>query len=192
MNVTLSPESIEQLAYTISGDNSRSPYMRGIDLVEFFNELGFQDEYGQGFPTRWIFAKDKVVDANGTQKLKQIIDRLFDARRFLNTGINIDETASYLNEYFEFDGFFLKKIGKSYKINKISGVVKIDDDLFSNVNSANIEEYINKCKEKVESEDFSGSITAARTSLLYIHLAPLTDKNVQGASKRTKFISWHI
>lgn len=176
MNVTLSRESIDQLAYTISGDNSRSPYLRGVDLVEFFNQFGFVDEYGPGFPTRWIFARDKIVDSNGTPKLKQIIDCVFDARRFLNTLIEIDETARYLNDYFEFDGFILKKIGKSYKINKIPGVVKIDDDLFADVSSANLDEYIFKCREKIETEDFSGSITAARTLLEEVILKALEKK----------------
>lgn len=64
MKVTLSPESIEQLAYTISGDNRRSPYMRGIDLVNFFKQLGFKDEYEEGFPTRWVFSKDKIGRAH--------------------------------------------------------------------------------------------------------------------------------
>ncbi len=176
MKITLSPESIEQLALTISGDNRRSQYLRGVDLIDFFNQLGDQDEYGQGFPTRWIYAKEKIEKANGSSRLKLIIEKLFDPRRFLNTGISADETASFLNDYFELDGFVLKKSSKSYKVIKLNTLVVIDEKLFSNVDSANLDEYIEKCRSKINDGDFSGSITAARTLLEEVLLKAIEEK----------------
>lgn len=37
------------------------PYRSGAKLVEFFNQMGFQDKYGQGFPTRWKYAFERLT-----------------------------------------------------------------------------------------------------------------------------------
>ena len=34
--------------------NEETEYPFGPKLVSFFNSLGFNDSYGQGFPSRWI------------------------------------------------------------------------------------------------------------------------------------------
>ncbi len=46
--------------------NEKSQYRSGPMLVEFFNELGFHDVYGQGFPSRWIYTEDRLKALNGT------------------------------------------------------------------------------------------------------------------------------
>lgn len=67
MNV--SDKIICQLGAFISGDSQIAPYLAGPDLVDFFNDFGFRDIYGQGFPTRWKYAAEKIDQLNGTKKL---------------------------------------------------------------------------------------------------------------------------
>jgi hypothetical protein len=41
--------------------NEETEYRSGPNLVNFFNELGFNDSYGQGFPSRWKYTDDKLT-----------------------------------------------------------------------------------------------------------------------------------
>lgn len=47
----LSSKTLEKLRNLI---NEETDYRSGPKLVEFFNQFGFHDSYGQGFPSRWI------------------------------------------------------------------------------------------------------------------------------------------
>jgi len=52
MNINL--KSLEKLRELI---NEETEYRSGPKLVSFFNELGFNDSYRQGFPSRWFFTE---------------------------------------------------------------------------------------------------------------------------------------
>ncbi|MDU1604716.1 MAG: protein kinase [Clostridium sp.] len=55
---------IEEIAKAFSGDEKERidfPYRSGPKLVEFFNYMGFRDQYGQGFQTRWRYAKERIT-----------------------------------------------------------------------------------------------------------------------------------
>ncbi|MFF1992819.1 hypothetical protein ACFVWC_16385 [Bacillus mycoides] len=54
----LRKKTIRTIAETITGDNEISFYRTGSELVEFFNEFGFDDSYEEGFPARWKYAQD--------------------------------------------------------------------------------------------------------------------------------------
>jgi len=43
------------LGIMITGDTKQSPYMKGSELVDFYNEFGSDDVYEQGFPSRWVY-----------------------------------------------------------------------------------------------------------------------------------------
>ncbi|MBU5317837.1 protein kinase [Clostridium bornimense] len=54
---------IEEISKAFVGDEKTKidfPYRSGPKLVEFFNQMGFEDIYGQGFPTRWRYAEEKI------------------------------------------------------------------------------------------------------------------------------------
>lgn len=55
----LCKNTLEKLRKIINGDG-KDDYRSGPKLVSFFNELGFNDSYGQGFPSRWIFTDHKL------------------------------------------------------------------------------------------------------------------------------------
>ena len=50
----LSKRTLEKLREIINGDGT-DDYKSGPQLVAFFNNLGFNDQYGQGFPSRWLY-----------------------------------------------------------------------------------------------------------------------------------------
>ena len=45
--------------------NEKTKYRKGAELVRFFNQLGFNDRYGNGFPSRWVYTDDKLSVING-------------------------------------------------------------------------------------------------------------------------------
>lgn len=61
-------KTLEKLKDIINGDNTAG-YRKGSQLVDFFNELGFKDVYGQGFPSRCVYTIDRLQRINGTPAL---------------------------------------------------------------------------------------------------------------------------
>lgn len=54
---------IEEISKAFVGDEKTKidfPYRSGSKLVDFFNRMGFNDSYGQGFPTRWRYAEERI------------------------------------------------------------------------------------------------------------------------------------
>jgi hypothetical protein len=68
----ISKKTIEILAKIITGDSKISPYKTGSELVKFFNEIGSNDLYGEGFPSRWFYAEEKIREFNETPKLDKV------------------------------------------------------------------------------------------------------------------------
>ena len=48
----LQEKTLQELRVLI---NETIKYRSGSELVKFFNKLGFNDVYGQGFPSRWAY-----------------------------------------------------------------------------------------------------------------------------------------
>ena len=57
----------------IAGDTGSAPYLSGPKLVGFYNECGFDDIYGEGFPSRWRYSTDRIIASNGTPRLKKFL-----------------------------------------------------------------------------------------------------------------------
>ena len=51
----ISQKTIEKLRELI---NEETEYRSGSKLVAFFNQYGFRDVYGNGFPSRWIYTEE--------------------------------------------------------------------------------------------------------------------------------------
>ena len=86
----LSPKTIQVLREII---NEKSQYRSGPMLVEFFNDLGFHDVYGQGFPSRWAYTEEKLNELNGTATLDQCIKNVFAPVNYWSYSISICNTA---------------------------------------------------------------------------------------------------
>lgn len=74
--------TIEQLSRIFCGDTEDVyKYKTGPDLIQYFNAVyGFSDKYVSGFPTRWKFAYDKIVDLINTNRLDEFITNILSIR----------------------------------------------------------------------------------------------------------------
>ena len=163
----LSDFSAQRIGEFIAGDPEGWPYRSGPKLVVFFNKLGFRDVYGQGFPTRSIFAKDKIAELNGKPKLKDAIREMLDPRLWIDEKSgNVEDCAAQINEILKYDGYEVVRDSNFYKVRELAGAVIEVEHHFAESDELSellIEEQIQKCREKVESGDYSGAITNARS-----------------------------
>lgn len=166
----ISPFTASRVAKMISGDTKPWPYRSGPVLIRFFNNYGFQDEYGQGFPTRYIYAETKLGELNGTSKLAAVFTDLLDVRHWLNDETGLVEYAVHnaciemLNGILAFDNLRALKQGSSYRVGPLANLVIVDTPIDMNSEKA-IDEQIEKCKEKIQIGDYQGAITNARCLL---------------------------
>lgn len=157
--------TIKFLGKTLCGDNQILPYKTGQQLVDFFVEFGADDQYGEGFPSRWRYTEDKVRQFNGTQELKLIIENSVDPRDLIEAGADaekLNDIISPINDYLRFEGFKLKKVGDFFKVLDSKGII-VKPEAVKGLNHEFIQEQITKCHNKIDQEDFNGAITNARS-----------------------------
>ncbi len=83
--------------------NEKSEYRSGPKLVQFFNDLGFHDAYGQGFPSRWYFTDERLAKINGTPALDQCIRNTFAPVNFIGRIQELNLLINEFNQYLAFD-----------------------------------------------------------------------------------------
>jgi len=96
----LQDKSLEKLRLLI---NEETEYRSGPKLVSFFNDLGFDDSYGQGFPSRWMYTDDKLAQINGTPELDKCIKKLFAPVNFIGRFTDLDSFIKDFNQFIAFD-----------------------------------------------------------------------------------------
>lgn len=171
--ITIDSKTIEALQKLITGDpvsggSSLAPYRSGPDLIGFFNQFGNNDEYGQGFPSRWMYAESSISELNGKPEIIGVIESAVDPRAYLSSTFSIDEAVDYLNQFLEFDGCKLTKNGNRYKLSSLDKVIVTFEHAILENNAPNIEfirEQNFKCISKINSGDYDGAITNARSLL---------------------------
>jgi hypothetical protein len=162
----ISERSISALAKIVTGDESKSPYKSGQMLVRFFNDLGFEDSYGQGFPSRWNYVEIKIRQLNGSDKLGKLVRDIFDPRDWINYEKPREDAVAYLNDYLKHDGFEIVSDGDFFALRVLGedGVVfQAKDGL--GANKIFVDQQISKCEKKLSENDFDGAITNARSLL---------------------------
>lgn len=166
--MTLSEYTIEFVGNFIAGDIEGLPYRSGPQLVKFFNQFGARDVYpsGGGFPTRRIYAQDKVRELNGSNALRLVFIKALDPREFSKSEKKADEAVAMLNEQLKYDGYEIVPDGLSFKVRELSGgQVKLEAQISitDELTQLTIDENIRKCEAKLSEGDFSGAITNARS-----------------------------
>jgi hypothetical protein len=161
--------TIKHLAKMIAGDTTGWPYRSGPDLVRFFNEYGFRDVYEQGFPTRYMFAEEKLKALNNKDVMKDVFKDMLDSRNWINSGKDlhpVEQCAAEVNEMVKHDNIEVIKDGLYYKARLLSGgliELEVPFKKASDITEIAIEEQIKKCREKITSGDYDGAITNARS-----------------------------
>lgn len=179
----LSAYTISRLADIVCGGNGW-PYRRGTDLVDLFNEFGFRDVYEAGFPSRAVFAKEKLAALSGKPAMADLLRAISDPRLWFNMSPQSeasttptpshDECIGKLNELLAFDKVQLVREGLGYKPRSLDGTLiqpeSIPEDLPA-ASAASIDTQIQKCRVKIEAGDYDGAITNARALLEHLLLA---------------------
>jgi len=159
-------KSIKALAQIVTGDNKLSPYRSGPKLVELFNNYGADDLYGKGFPSRWVYAEEKIHAINDSKQLPALVSEILDPRNYLETEFDVSKALEYINQFFAYDGF---------QVIQVKGIAKIRDSAGQTVEfnpkgqskeedvHVFIDEQITKAEEKIQEGDYDGAITNARS-----------------------------
>ena len=96
----LGKKTLEKLRELI---NEETEYRSGSKLVQFFNELGFNDSYGQGFPSRWMYTDSRLEIINGTPNLDKCIKGVFAPINFVGRIQELDSFIQDFNRFLAFD-----------------------------------------------------------------------------------------
>lgn len=121
----LSKRTLEKLRELI---NEETEYRSGPKLVEFFNHLGFNDSYGQGFPSRWMFTDGKLDRINGTPELDKCIKNVLAPVNFIGRFQELDEHIRDFNQYLTFDKWKVIRNQADISFQKLEKV-EIDDEI---------------------------------------------------------------
>ena len=164
----LSNRSIQALGRIVTGEEGLSPYRSGSQLVRLFNDFGANDKYGDGFPSRWMYAEEKLQAINDTKMLPALIREIFDPRDFLDGEMEIQPGIDYLNKRLAYDGFEIVKDRDFVRVRDLEGVmVDMTNPFEGSDEDAHlfIDEQINKSETKIHDGDYDGAITNARALL---------------------------
>ncbi|MDH3729368.1 MAG: abortive infection family protein [Myxococcales bacterium] len=168
MTLVLSPDSHDALVRLICGDEAPSPYRKGAKLVEFFNALGFEDSYGQGFPSRKAYCADRLKACDPDQ-LESAITRAVDPRHYLDVEGGVQPAVDFLNSRLHFDDLELAPTAKGYQLlRRHTGALlsmETEGIRLDEYSIARIDENFEKARQKLSLGDYSGAITNARTLL---------------------------
>lgn len=118
----LNNKTLEQLRIIINGDNT-SDYRSGPKLVEFFNQLGFHDIYGQDFPSRWQYTDEKLKMINGTPELDKCIRNAFSVINYIGRISELDALISKFNQYMVFDKWKVVRDNDKILFQKLDKVI---------------------------------------------------------------------
>ena len=119
----LTPKSLEKLRLLI---NEETEYRSGPQLVQFFNTLGFNDSYGQGFPSRWIFTDEKLKAINGSPEIDKCIRAVLSPANFIGRINELDNHIAEFNKYIAFDKWKVTRNGAEIGFTKLQKI-KIDE-----------------------------------------------------------------
>ena len=119
----LTPKSLEKLRLLI---NEETEYRSGPQLVQFFNALGFNDSYGQGFPSRWVFTDEKLKAINGSPEIDKCIRAVLSPANFIGRINELDNHITELNKYIAFDKWKVTRNGAEIGFTKLQKI-EIDE-----------------------------------------------------------------
>lgn len=101
--------------------NEKTEYRKGSVLVKFFNQLGFSDTYGNGFPSRGYYTDEKLQRINGTPELDKCIKMVFSPFGFIGRVDVLRSCLDEFNEYLAFDGWKVEIKNTGVEIHRTSG-----------------------------------------------------------------------
>lgn len=149
----ISEEFIRFLSELINGDiEGLYSYKSGPKLVHFFNQyFGYNDVYQQGFPSRWNYTYNKIVDLLNKNNINKIFNIIL-SKRYIMRDLQISEEAAIEKENLICNKINEKAIYDSYYLTKKNGEYKFlnkDDDLEWVGGGGFAEIYLQKSTQKI-------------------------------------------
>jgi hypothetical protein len=133
----LGKRTLEKLRELI---NEETLYRSGAKLVSFFNDLGFNQTYGKGFPSRWMYTDQCLEQINGTPEIDKCIKNTLSPINFIENSHELDQHIDAFNKYLAFDKWkvvrnsaeltFIKL--EKVEFNETKAAPKIDEGTFLN------------------------------------------------------------
>ncbi len=120
--------------------NEETEYRSGSQLVAFFNGFGFNESYGQGFPSRWMYTDNKLNEINDTENLSNCIAEVFSPINYIGREKELETFITEFNKYLSFDGFRIVIKNKEVKIIKLD----IQEDISNNETDLFLKEEFNE------------------------------------------------
>lgn len=118
----LNAKTLEKLRVIINGDGT-ADYRSGPQLISFFNALGFNDQYGQGFPSRWVYTDEKLRAINGKPELDKCIRNTFAVVNYIGRIPELDALIADFNQYLAFDKWSVVRINDTITFRRLDKVV---------------------------------------------------------------------
>lgn len=140
----ISEKSIKHIAQLFCGDETEGcAYKTGPQLVSFFNNhFDYSDVYGRGFPSRWAYVYDKIVDLYNNGRINRFF-KIILGKQFLMQDLAITEVAAIeksqelfgrINQILNSDQYMLTKQGDNYYLIEMStDLILIGSGGFANV-----------------------------------------------------------
>lgn len=84
----LTDDTIKTISLIFCGDiDGYYTYKSGPALVRFFNQnFNYNDTYGQGFPSRWKYVFDKIIDFINTNRFDKFLNIILNQKFIINDG----------------------------------------------------------------------------------------------------------
>lgn len=118
----LNAKTLEKLRVIINGDET-ADYRSGPKLVNFFNALGFNDNYGPGFPSRWAYTEERLQALNGKPELDKCIRNTFAVVDYIGRVDELDALIADFNQYMAFDKWSVVRENDTIIFKKLDKVV---------------------------------------------------------------------
>ncbi len=140
----ITEDTLKKISSIFCGDEEGYfSYKTGSQLVSFFRDyFGYNDVYGPGFPSRWVYVNNKLVDFISSGKFDRFLNLVL-GKQYLIADLGISEAEAVqqsskileeLNRIFKRDLHIITKKNDSYHlVAENSDLVSIGNGGFANV-----------------------------------------------------------
>lgn len=129
----LSEDSLKNISLIFCGDTEGYySYKTGSRLVSFFNQyFDYKDVYGQGFPSRWLYVYNKLVDFLNTKRFDGFLELIL-SKEYIVRDMKYSEIEALAQSKKILSEFNRTLKQDMYKINQVGNkyyLIKENDDL---------------------------------------------------------------
>lgn len=129
----LSSDSLKEISHIFCGDVGEFyAYKKGYKLVEFFNaNFGSKDFYRSGFPSRWVYVHDKLVNLINSGQIDKFFNIILSKAYLMQEQplSEVEAAEKIENIYAEFNRIIRRDLCKITRRNGRFNLVKDNDDL---------------------------------------------------------------